>query len=112
MVWAMGPVWIAELSGGDLEGLRAATLAYFGKEPRRLSTAEAALLVALPQSPETRRPDRFPDAARRRIGTSAPGSRFSTTAAYLCPTLRGGVGATTDMDVSALVLFAREATPV
>ena len=44
--------------GGNLEGIRAASLAYFGKEPKRLSTAEAALLVALPQSPETRRPDR------------------------------------------------------
>jgi penicillin-binding protein 1C len=29
-------------------------LAYFGKEPRRLSLGEAALLVALPQSPELR----------------------------------------------------------
>jgi len=51
--------------GGNLEGVRAASLAYFGKEARRLSLAEAALLVALPQSPETRRPDRFPEAARR-----------------------------------------------
>jgi penicillin-binding protein 1C len=50
--------------GGNLEGVRAASLAYFGKEPRRLSLAEAALLVALPQSPELRRPDRFPEAAR------------------------------------------------
>ena len=51
--------------GGNLEGIRAASLAYFGKEPKRLSFAESALLVALPQSPETRRPDRFPDAARK-----------------------------------------------
>ncbi|HEY5794797.1 MAG TPA: penicillin-binding protein 1C [Bosea sp. (in: a-proteobacteria)] len=51
--------------GGNLEGVRAASFAYFGKEPKRLSTAEAALLVALPQSPETRRPDRFTDAARK-----------------------------------------------
>jgi penicillin-binding protein 1C len=50
--------------GGNLEGVRAASLAYFGKEPRKLSLAEAALLVALPQSPELRRPDRFPTAAR------------------------------------------------
>jgi penicillin-binding protein 1C len=50
--------------GGNLEGLRAASLAYFGKEPRRLSTAEAALLVALPQAPEARRPDRAPQKAR------------------------------------------------
>ena len=51
--------------GGNIEGVRAASLAYFGKEPRRLSVGEAALLVALPQSPEVRRPDRAPDAARR-----------------------------------------------
>jgi penicillin-binding protein 1C len=50
--------------GGNLEGVRAASLAYFGKEPHRLSMAEAALLVALPQSPEARRPDRSPAAAR------------------------------------------------
>jgi penicillin-binding protein 1C len=50
--------------GGNLEGVRAASIAYFGKEPKRLSLAEAALLVALPQSPEHRRLDRHPDAAR------------------------------------------------
>ena len=44
--------------GGNLEGIRAASLAYFGKEPRRLTLGESALLVALPQSPEARRPDR------------------------------------------------------
>jgi penicillin-binding protein 1C len=51
--------------GGNLEGVRAASLAYFDKEPRRLSLAEAALLVALPQSPELRRPDRFTQSARQ-----------------------------------------------
>ncbi|MGY2935832.1 penicillin-binding protein 1C [Bradyrhizobium sp. GM6.1] len=51
--------------GGNLEGIRAASIAYLGKEPKRLSLAEAALLVALPQSPETRRLDRYPDAARK-----------------------------------------------
>ena len=50
--------------GGNLEGIRAASIAYLGKEPKRLSLAEAALLVALPQSPETRRLDRHPEAAR------------------------------------------------
>ena len=56
--------------GGNLEGVRAASLAYFGKEPRRLTPAQAALLVALPQSPEARRPDRAPkaaEAARARV---------------------------------------------
>jgi penicillin-binding protein 1C len=51
--------------GGNLEGVRAASLAYFGKEPRRLTLGEAALLVALPQSPELRRPDRRHDTAKR-----------------------------------------------
>ena len=51
--------------GGNVEGVRAASLAYFGKEPRRLTIGEAALLVALPQSPEARRPDRFADAAKK-----------------------------------------------
>src|SRR6202043_1407181 len=50
--------------GGNLEGIRAASLAYFGKEPRRLTLAESALLVALPQSPEQRRPDRALAVAR------------------------------------------------
>jgi penicillin-binding protein 1C len=51
--------------GGNLEGIRAASLAYFGKEPRRLTLGETALLVALPQSPELRRPDRYAAAAKR-----------------------------------------------
>ena len=51
--------------GGAIEGLRAASLMWFGKEPKRLTQAEAALLIALPQSPESRRPDRHPDAARK-----------------------------------------------
>src|ERR1700730_3297786 len=50
--------------GGNLEGVRAASLAYFGKEPTRLSAAEAALLVAIPGAPERLRPDRHPEAAR------------------------------------------------
>lgn len=50
--------------GGNIEGVRAASLSYFGKEPKRLSLAESALLVALPQSPESRRPDRRPEAAQ------------------------------------------------
>lgn len=49
--------------GGNLEGIRAASIAYFGKEPKRLTLAESALLVALPQSPERRRLDRHPQAA-------------------------------------------------
>ncbi len=50
--------------GGNIEGIRAASLAWFGKEPKKLLLSEAALLVALPQSPEARRPDRNPKTAR------------------------------------------------
>ena len=63
--------------GGRIEGVRSAAYTWFGKEPRRLSPAEAALLVALPQSPEARRPDRHPEAAMaararvlRRVGAA------------------------------------------
>ncbi len=49
--------------GGNLEGVRAAALAYFGKEPQRLTLGERAVLIALPQSPEARRPDRSAAAA-------------------------------------------------
>ena len=62
--------------GGNLEGVRAASISYFGKEPARLTPAEAALLVAIPQSPESRRPDRAADraeAARNRVLARAEG---------------------------------------
>ncbi|MBF9042430.1 penicillin-binding protein 1C [Rhodobacterales bacterium HKCCE4037] len=49
--------------GGNLEGIRAATLTWFGTEPNRLTAAQSALLVAIPQAPNSRRPDRFPEAA-------------------------------------------------
>ena len=57
--------------GGNIEGVRAASLAYFGREPRRLSLAEAALLVALPQSPESRRPDRYGRTATESVEVTA-----------------------------------------
>ena len=58
--------WYLSLApyGGNLEGVRAASLAYFGKEPFSLTLQQASLLVALPQSPETRRPDRHAKAAQ------------------------------------------------
>ena len=69
--------------GGNIEGVRAASLAYFGKEPHRLTIAEAALLVALPQSPEQRRPDRSAGAAiaaRDRVIDRATGAGVITRA--------------------------------
>ena len=78
--------------GGNLEGIRAATLVWFGKEPNRLTPAQSALLVALPQRPEARRPDRHPEIARaardrvltRMVGQgilAAPAARVASDAA-------------------------------
>lgn len=50
--------------GGNLEGIRAASWAYFGREPDRLNDEQIALLLALPQSPEVRRPDLHPENAK------------------------------------------------
>ena len=50
--------------GGVLEGVEAASRAYLGKPARRLSHAEAALLVVLPQAPSLLRPDRHATEAR------------------------------------------------
>jgi len=50
--------------GGNIEGIEAASRIYFGKSPRYLSTDEIALLIALPQAPEARRPDRHAQAAK------------------------------------------------
>jgi penicillin-binding protein 1C len=69
--WRLGKQGVLEAyltlapMGGNLEGLRAGALAWFGREPGRLSPAEAALLVALPQAPARVRPDLDPVAARR-----------------------------------------------
>lgn len=50
--------------GGNIEGIEAASRIYFDKSPRYLSHDEIALLVALPQAPEARRPDRNAQAAK------------------------------------------------
>jgi penicillin-binding protein 1C len=69
--------------GGNLEGVRAASLAYFGHEPETLTVGEQALLIALPQSPEARRPDRHPQAAlkaRARVLQRMAAARLITDA--------------------------------
>lgn len=52
--------------GGNIRGVEAASLAYFGKRARDLSLAEAAMIAGLPQSPSRLRPDRHFDRAIRR----------------------------------------------
>ncbi|MEZ5670558.1 MAG: penicillin-binding protein 1C [Alphaproteobacteria bacterium] len=49
--------------GGNLEGIQAASYAYFGKPADALTPGEAAMLVVLPQSPTRWRPDRDMTAA-------------------------------------------------
>ncbi len=80
--------------GGNIEGIRAASLSYFEHEPLRLSDGEAALLVALPQSPTRLRPDRHPEravaAARRvlaRAGLDPDTLRSLSTARHALPAL-------------------------
>jgi penicillin-binding protein 1C len=51
--------------GGNLEGVRAGAMAWFGASARNLDAAQAALLVGIPRRPEALRPDRHPEAARR-----------------------------------------------
>jgi penicillin-binding protein 1C len=43
--------------GGVLQGVEAAARTYLGKPSQRLTHAEAALLVVLPQAPSLLRPD-------------------------------------------------------
>lgn len=57
-------IWLTRASfGADIEGVKAASLRYFGHLPNKLSPDEAALLVALPRAPEKLRPDRHPKEA-------------------------------------------------
>ncbi len=52
--------------GGNVIGVEAASQIYFGKPSRELGPGEAALLAAIPKSPANLRPDRYPEAARKR----------------------------------------------
>jgi penicillin-binding protein 1C len=72
--------------GGNLEGVRAASLAYFGKEPRKLTIGEAALLVALPQSPERAGPIVSRGGARG----ARPRARSRVARGVIPPRKRGG----------------------
>ena len=61
-------IWLTRAPfGADTEGVKAASLRWFGHDPSHLTPEEAALLVALPRSPERIRPDRHPQNAARHI---------------------------------------------
>ena len=52
--------------GGNIHGIKAASLRYFQKHPNDLSLSECALLAGLPQSPSYLRPDRYSTRAETR----------------------------------------------
>src|SRR6266511_1121126 len=57
-------------SGGNVEGLTAASYLYFGRSPTSLTPAEAAFLFLLPQAParwETYTPSRWQEARQRTL---------------------------------------------
>ena len=95
--------------GGNLEGVRAGALAWFGTSPAALDPAQAALLVALPRRPEALRPDRHPERAERlrdrvlaeAAGTPVPTARhpFPRHAAPAVTRLDGGPVIRTTLDL-------------
>jgi len=71
--------------GGNIHGVKAASLRYFKKLPQDLSLAECALLAGLPQSPTYLRPDRYPQRAkdrRDRVLASMLENKFITDEEY------------------------------
>jgi penicillin-binding protein 1C len=52
--------------GGNIRGVQAASLIYFGKPAAQISPGEACLLIGMLKGPSLYRPDRHPEAARRR----------------------------------------------
>lgn len=72
--------------GSNYEGIYAGSWRYFGKAPIALTLAEAALLVALPQSPETLRPDLYSKsalAAREKILQRALDQKIISQQAFI-----------------------------
>jgi penicillin-binding protein 1C len=96
--------------GGNVEGVRAAALSYFGKEPADLSRSEAALLIALPQSPERLRPDRAPDAAA--AAAEAVLQRLTGSPGRAPPALHAGPIARLAPHLAARLRAAEPAAPV
>lgn len=55
--------------GGNIRGVQAAALIYFGKPAAKLSPGEACLLIGMLKGPTLYRPDTRPEAAKRRRDT-------------------------------------------
>jgi penicillin-binding protein 1C len=105
--------------GGNLEGVRAGSMAWFGASARNLDAAQAALLVGIPRRPEALRPDRHPDAARAvrdRILAAAGGDvplrrlPFPRHASQAVAELAGPARVTTTLDLPLQFALERLAT--
>jgi penicillin-binding protein 1B len=59
-------IYLGRRGASSVRGVRQAARAYFGKELRELSPAEAATIAGMIQSPARYAPDRHPDASRAR----------------------------------------------
>jgi penicillin-binding protein 1C len=71
--------------GGNIHGVRAASLRYFKKHPKDLTLSECALLAGIPQSPTRLRPNRYPERAqirRQRVLDSMFQNGYITLAQY------------------------------
>jgi len=62
-------VWMGEYQGTPIYGLPLAARCFFNKDLRRVSPAEAAILIGMIQAPSTDDPRRHPDAAKQRRNT-------------------------------------------
>ncbi len=62
----LNEIYLGHDGGRAIHGVGAAARAYFGKDVRRLTLAESALLAAMIQAPNRTTPRRHPDAARDR----------------------------------------------
>ncbi len=49
--------------GGNIQGVAAASILYYGKNPSDLTFAESSLLISISNSPERNRPDKDPETA-------------------------------------------------
>lgn len=78
--------------GGNLEGIEAASQAFFGHSARHLSPAEIATLLAIPQRPSLRAPGRAAERALREARDTI-GARLLAEG-LLEPRLGGGQGGT------------------
>ena len=105
--------------GGNLEGVRAGAMAWFGASARNLDAAQAALLVGIPRRPEALRPDRHPEAARAvrdrilaAVGGEVPRARLPMPrhAPQVVAGLAGPAQVTTTLDLPLQFALERLAT--